>query len=86
MATGHKVNNGVISIALPGDGQNYTTLLEYASQNNMSTGLVTTTPITDATVASFAAHISNRASATEIAAYYLNGSRPNVLLGAASQS
>jgi alkaline phosphatase len=42
MATGVKVNNGVISVRLPGDGSKLTSLLELRRGQGRSTGLVTT--------------------------------------------
>ena len=81
MATGFKVNNGVISVALPGDGHALGTLLEYYKAAGKSTGLVTTSYITDATPAAFGAHQSSRSLTTRIAADYMERSRPNVLFG-----
>jgi len=81
MATGVKVNNGVISLALPGDGSELKTLLEYFKERLKSTGLVTTTNITHATPAGFGAHESSRNNTSQIAGDYLNQTRPNVLLG-----
>jgi alkaline phosphatase len=81
MATGEKVNTGVIGLALPGDGRELYTLLEYARDYGLSTGLVTTSPITHATPAGFGAHAANRTLRDEIAADYLNQTRPNLLLG-----
>ena len=84
MATGHKVNNGVVSLAIPGDGSEYETVLEFLKRRGKLTGLVTTTAITHATPAVFAAHEDNRNNIAGIAADYLNVSRPNVLLGGGS--
>jgi alkaline phosphatase len=84
MATGHKVDNKVISLAIPGNGRGYSTVLEYASKHEMSTGLVTTTPITNATPASFGAHAESREHYAKIAQDYLEVSRPNVLFGGGS--
>lgn len=81
MATGHKVNNTVVSISTPDGGRSYLTLLEYAASHGMSTGLVTTTPITNATPACFAAHAESRYDTINIAQDYLNDSRPNILFG-----
>jgi alkaline phosphatase len=81
MATGHKVENKVISEEIPGGGRELYTLLEYARDRDMSTGLVTTTPITDATPGSFGAHTADRGNIDEIASDYLNASRPNILFG-----
>ena len=81
MATGFKVINGVISMALPGDGTQLYTLLECFRDRGKSTGLVSTTFITHATPAGFGAHNPERGNLSEIAESYLSDSRPNVLLG-----
>ncbi len=81
MATGFKVNNGVLSTALPGDGRELYTLLEHFRDQGKSTGLVSTTFITHATPAAFGAHNRARGNLDEIAEDYLNRTRPNVLLG-----
>src|SRR5690606_22832967 len=47
------------------------TILEIAHQNGLSTGMVATTDITDATPASFVAHVPTRNMREEIAADYL---------------
>lgn len=81
IATGQKVNNGVISQAIPGDGSDLPTVLEYYQGLGRSTGLVTTTYVTHATPAAFGAHESSRNNTSAIASDYLNQTRPNVLLG-----
>lgn len=81
MATGHKVNNGVISMKIPGDETPLKTLLEISQDLNKRTGLVSTTYITHATPAAFGAHNSQRNNLGEIAHDYLHSTRPNVLLG-----
>jgi alkaline phosphatase len=81
MATGRKVNNGVISRALPGDGRPLETILERFTVMGRSTGLVTTTEITHATPACYGAHSEERKHNSEIAKCYLNETRPNVLMG-----
>ncbi|MDE0506127.1 MAG: alkaline phosphatase, partial [Candidatus Poribacteria bacterium] len=81
LATGVKVNNGVVSIALPGDGRKLYTLLEHFRDQGKSTGLVSTTFITHATPAAFGAHNPSRGNLEEIACDYLNYTRPNVLFG-----
>ncbi len=81
MATGVKVGNGVISMALPGNGAPLETALERFKASGKSTGLVTTTIITHATPAAFGAHEPSRNNYSGIADDYLNDSRPNVLLG-----
>lgn len=81
MATGHKVNNGVISMEIPGNGTPLKTLLEISQDLNKRTGLVSTTYITHATPAAFGAHNAQRNNLGEIAHDYLHTTRPNVILG-----
>ncbi|MGQ9589064.1 MAG: alkaline phosphatase [Planctomycetota bacterium] len=81
MATGVKVNNGVVSMAYPGDGSELTTLLEHFMARGKAVGLVTTTRMTDATPAAFGAHEASRTNEDGIAQDYLTQTRPNVLLG-----
>lgn len=82
LATATKVNNGVISMAYPGDGSELETLLEYFEHvYGKSAGLVTTTYLTHATPASFGAHELSRNNLNEIADDYLNQTMPNVLFG-----
>jgi len=83
MSTGNKVGNGVISMALPGNGAPLETALERFKASGKSTGLVTTTIITHATPAAFGAHEPSRYNYSDIADDYLNDSRPTVLLGGA---
>jgi len=83
IATGVKVNNGVISLAIPGDGSELPTMLEIFKDLGKSTGLVTTTGITHATPATFAAHEPSRNNRSQIGDDYLNQTKPNVLFGAA---
>jgi alkaline phosphatase len=85
MATGLKVNNGVISLRLPGDGGELETLLEYFKQRGKSTGLVATSTITHATPAAFGAHETSRTNTEAIANDYLTQTRPNVLFGGGGQ-
>jgi len=82
MATGQKVNNKVLNMKIPGDGSELETLLEHFKQKGKAVGLVTTTPITHATPAGFAAHEPSRYNYDNIAADYLTQTRPNVLFGA----
>lgn len=84
LATGVKVNNGVISMAAPGNGAQLHTLLEYFKAQGKSTGLITTAYLTHATPAAFGAHDPSRSSESAIAADYLTQTRPNVLFGGGS--
>ena len=79
MATGVKVNNGVVSVAA--DGTELETLLEHYSALGLSTGLVTTTYMTHATPAVFGAHNLSRNQTADIGSDYLTQTRPDVLLG-----
>ncbi len=81
MATGVKVRNAVVSVASPGDGSPLRTALEIFGAAGRGTGLVTTSDITDATPAAFAAHRPSRTDRAGIAHDYLAASRPNVLFG-----
>ena len=81
LATGHKVYNGVVSVALPGDGKPYPTVLESFAATGKMTGLVSTAFITDATPAGFGAHARGRGGRAEIVDCYLKTVRPNVILG-----
>jgi len=81
MATSYKVNNDVVSVAIPGDGSDLEALPEYFRRvYGKSTGLVTTTHLTHATPAAFGAHEPSRSNYVEIAGDYLS-SKPNVLFG-----
>jgi alkaline phosphatase len=81
VATGRKVENGVISQAHPGEGGELETLLEYFKERGRSTGLVTTTDMAHATPAAFGAHVSSRDDTSGIVGDYLARTRPNVLFG-----
>ena len=81
MATGVKVANGVISLAIPGDGSELETLLEYFKARDRSTGLVTTTSWYHATPAAFGAHVASRGNYGGIWYDYLDQTRPNVVFG-----
>jgi alkaline phosphatase len=78
MATGVKTNNGVIG--LNSDLSYVTTILEKAKIRGKSVGLVTTTHLTHATPAAFAAHTESRNSMSEIAKQMLIAG-VDVLLG-----
>ena len=64
-ATGHKSYNGAISVSP--DHEPLKTVLEYAEERGMATGLVVTCSITHATPAVFAAHVDSRQKDKEIA-------------------
>ncbi len=81
MAAGMKVMNGVLSIRLPGDARDMQTVLEHYKAEGKSVGLVTTSTITHATPAAFAAHVDSRDKVHEIAAQMLTEPLPEVLMG-----
>jgi len=78
LATGHKTNNVMVSIAP--NGERLKTVLEYAQDRGMRTGLITTVMIYDATPAAFAAHNETRYNQAEIAAEMIEQGA-DVLLG-----
>ena len=84
MATGHKTVNGVIGQSV--HGEEYKTILEIARDMGKSTGLVTTTEVTHATPAAFAAHEDSRERSGAIAEDYLRSSRPDVIMGGGLQA
>jgi alkaline phosphatase len=65
MATGERVRNKIVSLSPK--GAPLTTILELAEKKQRSTGLVTTSRLTHATPACFAAHIEHRDLENEIA-------------------
>ncbi len=81
LATGVKVNNGVISVELPGSGAELLTQLEVYKALGKSTGIVSTSYITDATPAGFGAHETSRSNRNQIFDDYMTQTQPNVILG-----
>ncbi len=81
MATGHKVFNGVVSLALPGDGSPLETIVERFAREGRRVGIVTTAHLTDATPAAFVAHATNRNETVAIARQYLATTNVTVMLG-----
>jgi alkaline phosphatase len=83
--TGQKTNNGMISV-LPGyEGRSLKTILEYAEENGLSTGVVTNMAVWDATPAACYAHASSRKSTVEIFSQVFTprfGDGVDVLIGA----
>ena len=90
IVTGHKTRNGVISQgpeAVRGkkDGPPLKTILEYAEERGLQTGIVTDMPITDATPAACYAHSNDRGKWGEIMAQAFTprfGDGVDVLIGA----
>ncbi len=76
IVTGQKTNNGVLSqsaAAVRGkkDGEILKTILEYAEERGLSTGVMSNMNMTDATPAACYAHVNNRSMAGEIFAQVL---------------
>jgi alkaline phosphatase len=91
-ATGMKGRNGVVSqspAAEPGvkDGETLKTVLEYAEEHGLSTGIISNddrTGVTIAAVAAFYAHTNNRQLSADIFKQMLNprfGNGPDVVIG-----
>lgn len=78
LATGTATTSGRVGTAP--DGRALRTLVEAARDAGFATGLVTTSAITDATPAAFAAHADSRKSQTEIA-LQLAAARVDLLIG-----
>lgn len=83
IATGVKVNKGIISVQIPGDGAELKTMLEHFQAKGKAVGLVTTTHISHATPAAFGAHEKSRNNYKEIIQDYLTQTKPDVLMGGA---
>lgn len=81
IATGVAVRNGVIAQALPGDGRPLPTVADAYVARGAAFGIVTTSELTHATPAAFAAHARSRNHRRAIADDYLNRTGPNYLFG-----
>lgn len=79
IATGVKTFNGAVGI--DADKNPVPSVLERARRTGKATGLVTDSQVTDATPASFGAHIADRDKQSEIARQYIEDSKPDVILG-----
>ncbi|WP_411346659.1 alkaline phosphatase [Paenibacillus sp. WLX1005] len=79
IATGVKTYNGAIGVDV--NKKPVTTIMELAKKAGMSTGVVTTSQVTDATGAAFGAHVENRSAQSDIAKQYIENSKIDVLLG-----
>lgn len=88
LVTGEKTNNGMLSL-LPksggGAGRTLKTILEYAEERGLSTGVVTNMPVWDATPAACYSHVESRKMTAEIFKQALHprfGDGPDFLVGA----
>jgi alkaline phosphatase len=88
-ATGHKGRNGVVSMSPEAekgvrDGEVYKTVMEYAMEHWLATGVISNDGVAGAAVAAFYAHHNNRGRAGEIFEQALNskfGKGPDVIIG-----
>ncbi|MRR22152.1 alkaline phosphatase, partial [bacterium] len=71
IATGEKTDNRMISVRP--DSTVLVTLLEHARASGKSTGIVCTSSLTDATPATFTAHVPLRYDYRAIASWYVSG-------------
>ena len=78
IACGEKTDNGMLGIRP--DGSRIKSMLEYAADNDLATGMVVTCELTHATPAAFVAHIGGRSENEAIAMDYLR-SKINVCIG-----
>ena len=78
-ASGIKTYNGAIGMNT--DKKSVQTIMEYAKEAGKSTGVVTTSQITDATGAAFGAHVEDRSKQSDIALQLITKSKVDVLLG-----
>ncbi len=79
LATGYKTHKGVIGL-----NENYYSvknLSEYAEENGMSSGVVTSVPFPHATPAGFIAHVVHRGLYQTIASQMLIDSKSDVIIG-----
>ena len=78
LATGYKTYNGAISVSQ--DKEPLKTIVEYAEENQKTTGLVVSCSVTHATPATFVAHVDSRNKAAVIAEH-ITKSGIDVLFG-----
>lgn len=80
MANGIKTDNGAVGVDV--DGGPVESVLEDARRSGRTTGIVTTSLVTDATPAAFGgAHVADRDQHSMIARQFLEHSKPDVILG-----
>ena len=81
MATGIKVNNQVVSIALPGDGKDLKTFTEFFKEYGKRTGILTNSYLNDATPACFSGHARKRDDFEELSRDMIKNVHPSLLFG-----
>ena len=82
LATGVKVNNGLIGV--DADGKTLANLLELARASGRTTGLVTDARLTNPTAAAFYAHTSTPGDAQELARTLVESAKIDIVLGGGS--
>jgi alkaline phosphatase len=82
MATGHATDNGMVGVTP--DGRPVENLFERAVIDGKAVGVVTTTSVTDATPASYTAHVSSREMEFDIARQIVEGDASVVMGGGVS--
>lgn len=87
LVTGQKTNNAMLSI-LPGKpgapGARLKTILEYAEERGLSTGVITNMPIFDATPAACFSHVEKRSDFANVIAQLFTpryGDGPDIVIG-----
>jgi len=83
IATGSKVNNGVIGISPK--GRTLMSILELAKERGRAVGIVTTGGLTDASIAAFYAHVQKSSEVDVIAAQFAENATLDVALGGGAQ-
>jgi alkaline phosphatase len=83
IATGVKVDNGCVSIGPK--GQSLISILQLARQQGRATGIVSTGPLTDASIAAFYAHEAKSGQVDDIALQFAQGGGLDVALGGGAQ-
>jgi alkaline phosphatase len=81
MSTGHKANNGAISVTP--DGKSPQTIMQFAKNQGKRIGLLSTAPIYDASPAAFSVHAKSRRDSELIVNQYLELA-PDILMGGGS--
>jgi alkaline phosphatase len=79
LATGVKTYNGAIGVDV--NKNVVPNIVEEAKAAGKSVGLVTTSQVTDASPAGFAAHVEDRGQQSEIARQYIEDTKVDVILG-----
>ncbi len=83
LATGVKVNNG--SVGIDAAGKALKNVIELARESGRMTGLVTNASLTDATPASFYAHVSSKDDRSNLAQELVEKGNVDLVLGGGSQ-